>query len=59
MVNVEDVDHAVVLVDPVDDAVIAAPGAMTSGERPEQWRRTRLASSERRALASDNGTGAP
>ena len=36
MVNIEDVHHAAALIDPVDDAIGAAPGAMTSGERPEQ-----------------------
>ena len=36
MVNVENVDNAVVLVDPVDGAIGAAQGAVTTGERPEQ-----------------------
>jgi hypothetical protein len=34
--NVEDVHNAAGLVDPIDDAVGAAPGAMTASERPEQ-----------------------
>lgn len=42
VVNIEDVDNVVVLIDPVDDAVSAAPGAMTASERPEE----RLARSE-------------
>src|SRR6516162_8605078 len=36
VVNVEDVDNAAVLVDPVDDAITAAPGAMATGERSKQ-----------------------
>jgi hypothetical protein len=37
VVNVEDVDNSAALVDPVDDAICAAPGAMAaSSERPEQ-----------------------
>jgi hypothetical protein len=39
VVNVEDVDNAAVLVDLADDAVGAAPGTVTAGERPEQRRR--------------------
>ena len=35
-VNIEDVDDAAVLVDAVDDAVGAAPGAVTASEGPEQ-----------------------
>ena len=34
--DVEDVDNAAVLVDPVDDAIGASPGTMTASERPEQ-----------------------
>ena len=34
--DVEDVDHAAVLVDPVDDAIGATPGAVTSGQRSKQ-----------------------
>jgi hypothetical protein len=37
VVNVEDVDISAALVDPVDDAVRAAPGAVTPCERPKQW----------------------
>ena len=36
MVDIEDVHHAAVLIDPVNDAVGAAPGAVTSSERAEQ-----------------------
>ena len=36
MINIEDVDNVVVLVDPIADAVGAAPRAMTASERPEQ-----------------------
>jgi hypothetical protein len=36
VVNVQNVDNAAVLVDPVDDAIGAAQGAVTTGERPEQ-----------------------
>src|SRR5205085_8792128 len=36
VVNVEDIDNAAVLIDPVDDAVGAAPGAVTASKRPEQ-----------------------
>jgi hypothetical protein len=36
VVDVENVDNAAVLVDPVDDAIGAAQGAVTTGERPEQ-----------------------
>jgi hypothetical protein len=35
VVNVEDVDNAGLLVDPVDDAIGAAKGTVTAGERPE------------------------
>src|SRR5215510_14606272 len=34
--DVEDVDHAAVVVDPVDDAIGTPPGAVTSGQRPKQ-----------------------
>jgi hypothetical protein len=36
VVNVEDLDCAAVLIDPVDDAVGAAPSAVTTSKRPEQ-----------------------
>jgi len=36
MVNIEHVDNADVLVDAVDDAIGAAPGAVTTRERPKQ-----------------------
>jgi hypothetical protein len=36
VVNIEDVDNAAVLIDPVDDAIGAAPGTVTASERPEQ-----------------------
>jgi hypothetical protein len=36
VVNIEDVDHATVFVDPIDDAISAAPGAVTAAKRPEQ-----------------------
>src|SRR5271169_1642687 len=36
VVNIEDVDNAAGLVDPVDDAIGAAPSTVTTGERPEQ-----------------------
>ena len=36
VVNIEDVDHAAALVDPVNDAMGAAPGTVTACERPEQ-----------------------
>ena len=35
VVNIEDVDNAGVLVDPIDGAVGAAPGTVTASERPE------------------------
>jgi hypothetical protein len=35
-VNVEDVDSSAALVDPVADAICAAPGAVAASERPEQ-----------------------
>ena len=34
VVNVEHVNNAAVLVDPVDDAIGAAAGAVTASERP-------------------------
>jgi hypothetical protein len=37
VINIENVDSVIVLVYPVDDAVSAAPGAMTAIERPKQW----------------------
>ena len=36
MIDVENVNDAAVLVDPVDDAIGAAPGPMTTGQRPDQ-----------------------
>ncbi len=36
VVNIEDMDYAAGLVDPVDDSIGAPPGAATTGERPEQ-----------------------
>ncbi len=36
MVNIEDVDNTVILVDPVDNAISAAPGAVTASERPKK-----------------------
>ena len=36
VVNVKDVDNSAGLVDPVDDAISAAPGAVAASERPEQ-----------------------
>jgi hypothetical protein len=37
VVNAEDVDNPVVFLDPVDDTVGPAPGAVTFREWPEQW----------------------
>ena len=34
VINIEDVDNAAVLVDAVDDAIGAAPRAVTAGEWP-------------------------
>jgi hypothetical protein len=36
VVNVEDVYNSTALVDPVDDAICASPGAVAASERPEQ-----------------------
>ena len=36
VIDIEDVDDAAVLVDPVDDAIGAAPGPVTASEWPEQ-----------------------
>jgi hypothetical protein len=36
MVNVEDMDNAAVLIDPVHDAIGTAPSAVTASERPEE-----------------------
>ena len=36
VVNIEDVDNAASLVDPVDDPIGAAPGAVTASERTKQ-----------------------
>ena len=36
MVNIENVHNAAALIDPVDDAVRAAPGTMTASERAEE-----------------------
>jgi hypothetical protein len=41
VVNIEDVDHAAVLIDPADNAIGAAPGAVTFDERAEQALATR------------------
>jgi hypothetical protein len=35
VVNIEDMDNAAVLIDPVDDAIGAAPSALTASKRPE------------------------
>jgi hypothetical protein len=43
VLNIEDVPDAAVLIDPVHDAISAAPSAVTTGERPGQ----RLANSVR------------
>ena len=51
MVNVEDVDNATVLVDPVDDAVGAAQGAVTASEGPEQWLADPLWVNRKRGIA--------
>ena len=37
MINVEHMNDAGVLVDPVHDAIGTAPGAVTTSERAEQW----------------------
>ena len=36
VIDIEDVDDAAVLVDPVDDAIGTAPGPVTASEWPEQ-----------------------
>lgn len=36
VVDIKDVDHVAVLIDPIHDAIGAAPGAVTPGKRPEQ-----------------------
>jgi hypothetical protein len=36
VVDVEDMDNAAILVDPVDDAIGASPGTVTASNRPEQ-----------------------
>lgn len=36
VVNIEDVDYSTALVNPVNDAVGAAPGTVTACERPKQ-----------------------
>ncbi len=36
VVNIEDVDETAILVDPVYDAIGAAPGTVATGQRPEQ-----------------------
>jgi hypothetical protein len=36
VIDVENMNSAIVLVDPVNDAIGAAPGAVTTGQRPEQ-----------------------
>jgi len=36
VVNVEDVDNSAALVDPVDDAICAAPCAVAASQRPEE-----------------------
>jgi hypothetical protein len=51
VVNIEDVDDAAALVDPVDDAIGAAPGAMTASERPEQWLADPLRVNRQRGIA--------
>lgn len=37
VVDIEDVDHSAALIDPVHDAIGAAPGTMTASKRPKQW----------------------
>jgi hypothetical protein len=37
VVDIEDVDDAAVLVDPVGDAIGTAPGPVAASERAEEW----------------------
>lgn len=58
VVNIEDVDNAAVLVDPVDDAIGAAPGAVTTGERPEQGLADPVRADRKRSIAElQHGSG--
>jgi hypothetical protein len=36
VVDIKDVDHVAALIDPVDDAIGAAPGTVTASKWPEQ-----------------------
>src|SRR5580692_7611885 len=63
-VNIEDVHDAAALINPVDDATGAAPGAVTSGERPEQrladpMRLTASAASQNSQHGDGNGFREP
>ena len=51
MVNVENVDNPAVFLDPVDDAVGPAPGAVTSREWPEKWFADPLGIERKRGIA--------
>jgi hypothetical protein len=51
VVNVEDVDNPAALLDPVDDAVSPAPGAVTSCEWPEQRLSDLLRIDRKRSIA--------
>src|SRR6516162_2897644 len=58
VVNIEDVHHAAALIDPVDDAIGAAPSAVTSGERPEQRLADPMRVDRERSIAElQNGGG--
>ncbi len=37
VVDVEDLDRAIVEIDAIDDAICAPPRAQATGKRPDQW----------------------
>jgi len=58
MINNEDVHNAAALIDAIDDAIGAAPSAMTTGQRSEQRRANSVRIACKRGIAElQHGSG--
>ena len=57
MVNIEDMDNTAALVDPVNDAIGAAPGTVTASKRPEQRLADPLRVDRKRGIAELQHSG--
>ena len=57
MVNIEDMDNTAALVDPVNDAISAAPGTVTASKRPEQRLADPLRVDRKRGIAELQHSG--